>query len=199
MINQVILVGRLGQAPDIKYTTNGLAIARLSVATSEYFKDNTGNRQERTEWHNIKVFGVQAEHCSKYLAKGQEVFVEGKIQSTKYTDKQGIQRTLYEIIASRVLYIGGNKKDSGNNNAPQQMQYTQASQAPVEVVDPSQLTPEELAQEMQYQQEVFEHSQAVQARNKGYYQDYTQQPNFKSPQQNTQTRQEQRPVDAVPF
>lgn len=180
MINQVILVGRLGQAPDINYTTNGLAIARLSVATSETFKDNAGNKQERTEWHNVKVFGVQAEHCSKYLAKGQMVFIEGKIQSSKYTDKQGIQRTLFEIIASRVLYLGGNTNGNGNNNAQQQMKYNQAQ---VEMTEQNQITPEEIDMSIRYRQ-----SQS-QASAKGYYQNVLE--------NNTQAMQAQ--VDAVPF
>ena len=106
-VNKVILIGNLGKDPEVRFTANGKAVARFPIATSEVWTDGEGNRQERTEWHNIIVWGKQGETCGQYLAKGRQVFVEGSIRSRTYDDKSGTKRYVTEIIAQRVRFLGG--------------------------------------------------------------------------------------------
>ena len=106
-VNKVILIGNLGKDPEVRYTKNGRAVARFSIATTEFWNDPEGNRQERTEWHNIIVWGKQGESCAQYLAKGRQVFVEGSIRSRSYDDKSGNKRYITEIVAQRVRFLGG--------------------------------------------------------------------------------------------
>jgi len=107
MVNKVILVGNLGKDPEVRYTANGRAVARFPLATSEVWNDADGNRQERTEWHNIIVWGKQGETCGQYLAKGRQAYIEGSIRSRSYDDKTGQKRYVTEIIAQRVRFLGG--------------------------------------------------------------------------------------------
>jgi single-strand DNA-binding protein len=97
----------------VRFTANGRAIARFPVATSEKWTDQEGNRQERTEWHNVVVWGKQAETCGQYLAKGRQVFVEGSIRSRQYDDKDGNKRYITEVIAQRVQFLGGRGEGAG--------------------------------------------------------------------------------------
>jgi len=106
-VNKVILIGNLGKDPEVRFTTNGRAVARFPIATSEVWNDANGNRQERTEWHNIIVWGKQGETCAQYLAKGRQVFIEGSIRSRSYDDKSGNKRYVTEIVAQRVRFLGG--------------------------------------------------------------------------------------------
>jgi single-strand DNA-binding protein len=106
-VNKVILIGNLGKDPEVRYTPNGRAVARFSIATSEMWTDTDGNRQERTEWHNIVVWGKQGETCGQYLAKGRQVFIEGSIRSRSFDDKNGNKRYVTEIVAQRVRFLGG--------------------------------------------------------------------------------------------
>ena len=106
-VNKVILIGNLGKDPEVRFTATGKAVARFPIATSEMWNDNEGNRQERTEWHNIIVWGKQGETCGQYLAKGRQVYVEGSIRSRSYDDKTGQKRYVTEIIAQRVRFLGG--------------------------------------------------------------------------------------------
>ncbi len=106
-VNKVILIGNLGKDPEVRYTSNGKAVARFSLATSEVWNDADGNRQERTEWHNIIVWGKQGETCGQYLAKGRQAYIEGSIRSRSYDDKSGQKRYITEIIAQRVRFLGG--------------------------------------------------------------------------------------------
>mgnify|MGYP003662300583 CR=1 FL=1 len=99
MINKVILVGNLGREPDIKYSGDGKAIANLAIATSESWKDKEGQKQERTEWHRVVVFGKLADICQRYLHKGSKVFLEGKIQTRKW-DKDGVAQYTTEVVLS---------------------------------------------------------------------------------------------------
>ena len=100
-INKVILVGNLGAKPEVKYASNGNAISNLSVATSESWTDkSTGQKQERTEWHRVSLFGKLAEIAGQYLDKGSKVYVEGKLQTRKYTDKDGVERWTTDIVVS---------------------------------------------------------------------------------------------------
>ena len=118
-VNKVILVGRLGRDPETRYMPNGDAITNFSLATDEQWRDRNGERQTRTEWHNVSLYGKLGEIASQYLRKGSQVFVEGKIQSRKYTDKDGIERMAYNIIGNEMKMLGNRNdgSDSGNNNA----------------------------------------------------------------------------------
>ncbi len=106
-VNKVILVGNLGKDPEVRFTPSGRAVAKFSIATKESWMDQENSRQERTEWHNIVVWGKQAELCGQYLAKGRQVFIEGAIRSRNYDDKEGIKRYVTEIVAQRVQFLGG--------------------------------------------------------------------------------------------
>jgi single-strand DNA-binding protein len=106
-VNKVILVGRLGRDPETRYTGGGQAVANFSVATDETYKDRNGEKQKRTEWHKIVVWGKQAEIAQQYLKKGSLLFVEGRIQSREWQDKEGQKRTSFEIVASNFRMLGG--------------------------------------------------------------------------------------------
>lgn len=106
-VNKVILVGNLGKDPEVRFTQTGSAVANFSIATTEQWNDRDGKRQERTEWHNIVVWGKQGERCGQYLAKGRQVYVEGSIRTRSYDDKTGTKRYVTEIVAQRVQFLGG--------------------------------------------------------------------------------------------
>lgn len=118
-VNKVILIGRLGRDPETRYMPNGDAITNFSLATDEQWRDRNGERQTRTEWHNVSLYGKLGEIANQYLRKGSQVFIEGKIQSRKYTDKDGIERMAYNIIGNEMKMLGNRNdgSDSGNNNA----------------------------------------------------------------------------------
>ncbi|SVE16622.1 uncharacterized protein METZ01_LOCUS469476, partial [marine metagenome] len=111
-VNKVILMGNLGSDPEVRYTPNGKAVAQFSLATSRQWKDNTGQRQEKTEWHRIVAWGKTAELCGEYLSKGRQVYLEGEIQYRTWDDKEGNKRYTTEINAREVQFIGG-RNDSG--------------------------------------------------------------------------------------
>jgi single-strand DNA-binding protein len=115
-VNKVILIGNLGKDPEVRFTQTGSAVANFSIATSEQWNDRDGKRQERTEWHNIVVWGKQAETCGQYLAKGRQVYVEGSIRTRSYDDKNGNKRYVTEIVAQRVRFLGGG---GGTRMAPE--------------------------------------------------------------------------------
>ncbi|MCE5393412.1 MAG: single-stranded DNA-binding protein [Acidithiobacillus sp.] len=106
-VNKVILLGHLGRDPEMRYQPNGGAIATLNLATSETFKDRDGNRQERTEWHRVVFFGRTAEIAGEYLRKGSQAYVEGRLQTRKWTDKDGQERYTTEIVGDRLQLLGG--------------------------------------------------------------------------------------------
>jgi single-strand DNA-binding protein len=106
-VNKVILVGRLGRDPETRFTGGGQAVANFSVATDESYKDKNGERQKRTEWHKIVVWGKQADIAQQYLKKGSLIFIEGRIQSREWQDKEGQKRTSFEIVASNFRMLGG--------------------------------------------------------------------------------------------
>lgn len=111
-LNKVILIGRLGRDPEVRYMPNGEAVCNFSVATSETWNDrNSGQRQERTEWHNITLYRRLAEIAGQYLKKGAQVYIEGRIQSRKYTGKDGVERTAYDIIGNEMKML--DSKNSG--------------------------------------------------------------------------------------
>ena len=122
MLNKVILIGRLGRDPETRFMPNGEAVCNFSVATSEKYTDKDGQRQEATEWHNVTMYRKLAEIAGKYLTKGSQVYLEGKIQSRKYTDKNGVERTAYEIIANEMKMLGGNAQTPAPKPQPAQAQ-----------------------------------------------------------------------------
>jgi single-strand DNA-binding protein len=105
-VNKVILLGNLGRDPETRYTTGGDAVTNLNIATSEQWKDKNGEKQERTEWHRVVLFGRQAEVAGEYLKKGRSVYIEGRLQTRKYTDKDGVEKYSTEIVADRMQLLG---------------------------------------------------------------------------------------------
>jgi single-strand DNA-binding protein len=108
-VNSVFIVGHLGADPEVKHMQNNRAVCNLSVATSEQWKDKSGQKQEKTEWHRISVFGEQAESCGKYLAKGRLVAIQGKLQTRSY-EKDGQKHYATDIIADRITFLGGGER-----------------------------------------------------------------------------------------
>ena len=132
MLNKVILIGRLGRDPETRYMPNGDAVCNFSIATDESWKDKNGQRQTRTEWHAITMYRKLAEIAAKYLQKGSLVYLEGKIQSRKYTGKDGIERTACEIMCSEMKMLGGKAEGGeGQHNPPPPPQARQQPAAPV--------------------------------------------------------------------
>lgn len=114
-INKVIIVGNLGADPETRYTGSGTAITSLRIATSEQWTDKqSGEKQERTEWHRVKLFGKLAEIAGEYLKKGRQVYIEGSLRTDKYTDKDGIERYSTDIIANEMQMLGGGGEGGGS-------------------------------------------------------------------------------------
>jgi single-strand DNA-binding protein len=112
-INKVILIGNLGKDPELRYTPGGQAVATFSLATTERWNDRNGQRQDRTEWHNIVVWGKQAETVNQYLKKGRSVFIEGRITNRSWDDKDGNKRYKTEIVATNFQFLGGGGSQGG--------------------------------------------------------------------------------------
>ena len=112
-VNKVILIGRLGKDPETKFTQGGVAIARFSMATDESWKDQSGEQQQRTEWHNIVAWRRLAEICGQYLMKGKLVYIEGRLQTRSWEDKEGNKRTTTEIQADKMVMLSGGKPEEG--------------------------------------------------------------------------------------
>jgi single-strand DNA-binding protein len=114
-VNKVILVGNLGKDPEVKYTPSGMAVAKFSLATNDRFKDKEGNWQDRTEWHNLVAFQRTAEIVGEYLKKGRTVYVEGKLQTSSWDDKEtGAKKYKTEIVVNELVLLGGGQRgDSG--------------------------------------------------------------------------------------
>ena len=114
-VNKVILVGNLGKDPELRYTPSGAAVVTFSIATTERYKDREGNRQEKTEWHNIVAWRQLAEICGKFLHKGKQVYIEGKIQTRNYDDRDGNKKYITEIVADQMQMLGSKSDDQGGN------------------------------------------------------------------------------------
>jgi single-strand DNA-binding protein len=151
-VNKVIIVGNLGRDPEIRYMPSGDAIANIAVATSYRSKDrNTGEQKELTEWHRISFFGRLAEIVGQYLKKGSSVYVEGRLQTRKYTDKDGIERYATDIIAENMQMLGGRQgmgggdagmgMDEGYESAPSRPAPRQAPPAPAARPQPQRPAP----------------------------------------------------------
>lgn len=117
MLNKVMIIGRLGRDPELRYTQSGSPVATLNIATDESYTDREGNKVDKTEWHRVVVFQRQAETCSQYLGKGSLVFIEGKLQTRKWQDQQGQDRFTTEIRADRVQFLD-RKGDRGGASVP---------------------------------------------------------------------------------
>jgi len=138
-VNKVILVGNLGKDPELRYTPSGAAVANFSMATTENYKDRDGNRQTKTEWHNIVVWRQLAEICGKYLHKGKQVYIEGKLQTRKWQDRDGNDRYTTEIVADQMQMLGRAGDDSGGyQNDNQQQSYSQPQQSQPQQNQPQQ-------------------------------------------------------------
>ena len=112
-INKVILIGNLGNDPEMRHTPNGAGVCEFRLATNEAWTDKQGQRQERTEWHRVVVWGKKAEVCSKYLSKGRQVYVEGRLRTRSWEDKEGNKRYTTEVVANDVQFLGGGGRDGG--------------------------------------------------------------------------------------
>jgi single-strand DNA-binding protein len=118
-VNKVILIGRLGQDPEVKYTPSGDAVANFSMATSEEWKDKqSGEKREQTEWHRIVAWRKLGEVCGEYLKKGRQVYIEGKLQTRSWEDKEGVKRYTTEIVASSVQFLGDKGEGGGRQEQP---------------------------------------------------------------------------------
>jgi len=120
-VNKVILVGNLGRDPETRYTTSGDAVTNIRLATTDTWKDKNGEKQERTEWHSVVFYGRQAEIAGEYLKKGRQIYVEGRIQTRKWQDKEGQDRYTTEIVADRMQMLGsreGSGAPSGGDEPP---------------------------------------------------------------------------------
>ena len=144
-VNKVILIGNLGNDPDIRYTAGGAAVANISLATAESWKDkNSGEQQERTEWHRVVFFGRLAEIVGEYLRKGSQVYVEGRLQTRKWQDKEGHDRYTTEIVANEMQMLGSKSGGGANydsapkpasNNTPEPQAATSPSSSPSDDFD----------------------------------------------------------------
>lgn len=131
-VNKVILIGNLGQDPEVKYMPNGNAVANITVATSESWKDKSGEKQERTEWHRVVMFGKLAEITGEYLRKGSQVYLEGKLQTRKWKDQSGQDRYSTEVVVDmggQMQMLGGKGQSTPQQQAPQQGGYVPKPQA----------------------------------------------------------------------
>ncbi|MCX5853836.1 MAG: single-stranded DNA-binding protein [Deltaproteobacteria bacterium] len=117
MVNKVLLIGRLGKDPEVRYTPDGMMVTNFSMATDEQRKDKNGQKVQRTEWHRIVTFGKLAEICSSYLSKGKLIFIEGRIQSRSWEDKDGNKRTTTEIVAANMQMLDSKGQARGQEAA----------------------------------------------------------------------------------
>jgi len=148
-VNKVILVGNLGKDPELRYTASGTAVANFSLATTERYKDRDGNSQEKTEWHNIVVWRQLAEICGKYLTKGKQVYLEGKIQTRSYDDRDGNKRYITEIVVDQMQMLGRAGDDnSGGGGGYQRREQRQERPA-------SNSRPQQSPQQNQYEEPPF--------------------------------------------
>jgi single-strand DNA-binding protein len=118
MINKAIIIGNLGSDPEIRYTGTGVAVASLSVATTERWKDKDGQMQEQTEWHKVTAWNKFAEICGEYLTKGSKVYIEGKLQTRKWQAQDGTDRYTTEIVAKEMKMLGGKSESAGGYSEP---------------------------------------------------------------------------------
>jgi single-strand DNA-binding protein len=145
-VNKVILIGRLGKDPELKYTPNGTPVAKFSLATDEVFKDQSGEQQRRTEWHNIVAWKRLAEICGEYLTKGKQVYIEGSIRSRQWEDQSGNKRTAYDIVAREMKMLGSRAESERIvSSAPEAAERHPSPPSPESVSPPeSEITDEDI-------------------------------------------------------
>ena len=114
-LNKVMLIGNLGKDPEVRYTPGGQAVANFTIATNESWTDKQGQKQERTEWHRIVVWGKVAELCGEYLSKGRQVYVEGRLQTREWNNKEGQKQYTTEVVANQVLFLSGGERGPGKS------------------------------------------------------------------------------------
>ncbi len=141
-VNKVILVGNLGKDPELRYTPSGAAVVNFSIATTENYKDRDGNRQANTEWHNIVAWRQLAEICGKYLHKGKQVYIEGKLQTRKWQDRDGNDKYTTEIVADQMQMLGRAGDDNNSNQGDNQQQSYAKPQPQQNQAQPSQAQPQ---------------------------------------------------------
>jgi single-strand DNA-binding protein len=142
-VNKVILVGRLGKDPETRYTSSGQAVCNFTMATDETYKDRAGERQKRTEWHRIVVWAKQAEIAQKYLRKGSLIFVEGRIQTRQWDDREGQKRTSVEIVANNFRMLGSRSEGSGGGPSMNQAE-PEAPGSAAEELPPAEVSDEDI-------------------------------------------------------
>jgi single-strand DNA-binding protein len=130
-VNKVILIGNLGRDPEVRYMPSGDAVANISIATTETWKDKNGEKQEKTEWHRVAMFGKTAEIAGEYLKKGSQVYIEGRLETRKWTDKEGQERTTTEIRADRMQMLGS-RSGGSERMAPPEDDAPRAAPAPAQ-------------------------------------------------------------------
>ena len=119
-VNKVILIGNLGKDPEVRYTPGGQAVANFTIATNENWTDKQGQKQERTEWHRVVVWGKTAENCGEYLSKGRQVYIEGRLQTREWTNKEGAKQYTTEVVANPVggvVFLSGGDRSGGGRGA----------------------------------------------------------------------------------
>lgn len=116
-VNKVILVGRVGVSPELKNLEGGNKVTNFSIATSEYFKDKAGAKQEKTEWHNVVAWGTLAEIIAKNVVKGSQLYVEGKMQTRSWDDKDGVKKYTTEVVAEKITFLGSKKSEDGESTS----------------------------------------------------------------------------------
>ena len=127
-VNKVIIIGNLGRDPEVKYTPNGVAVANFSIATSEEWKDkNTGEKQEKTEWHRIQAWRRLAEICGEYLKKGSQVYIEGSLKTRSWDDDNGNKRYVTEVVAYKMQMLGSKGGNGNGNSVPAPSQAPQGN------------------------------------------------------------------------
>lgn len=139
-VNKVILIGNLGSDPEMRYTPGGQAVAQFNIATTDVWIDKSNVKQEKTEWHRIVVWGKLAEHCKEYLSKGRQVYIEGRIQTRTFDDKNGQKRTITEIVAQTVKFIGS----AANGARRGQPERPAPEEPPFDSPDPDKITGDDI-------------------------------------------------------
>jgi single-strand DNA-binding protein len=132
-VNKVILLGRLGKDPEVKYTQGGTAVARFSIATDETWKDQAGEKQQRTEWHNVVAWRKLAEICGQYLTKGKQVYIEGQLQSRSW-EKDGTKHMVTEVLADQLVMLGG-KNGEARSESQGKMSDGRKAETDLEITD----------------------------------------------------------------
>jgi len=135
-VNKVILIGNLGRDPETRYTTGGDAVTNIRLATTDTWKDKNGEKQERTEWHTIVFYGRQAEIAGEYLKKGRQVYVEGRLQTRKWQDKEGQDRYTTEIVADRMQMLGNREGGGATADMPDRSGERSAARPPAGAASP---------------------------------------------------------------